>query len=71
MTNSNYICILEAANEAELHLFIDRAIKKNILYSIFREPDLNDAITAIALAPGNNSKKICSRLKLAGGLDNK
>lgn len=64
MENSNYICILECPEDQLLKL-IDKAKAKNINYSLFKEPDLNDQITAIALEPSLNSKKLCSNFKLA------
>jgi len=63
--NSNYLGLLSVANEIELNNLIENAREQNINVSIFREPDIGDQITAIALAPGARTKKLCSRLKLA------
>ena len=65
MQQSNYICILEALDEAALHALIAEATKQEIKFSIFREPDMGDQITAITFAPGIESKKLCAKLKLA------
>ena len=62
---SNYLAVLSVQNEQELLNLIDKATKKDVRYSIFFEPDLKYAVTAIALAPGVNSKKLCNKLKLA------
>jgi hypothetical protein len=62
---SNYLVILSVKNEYELNKLIEKAILKNIKFSIFREPDINNQVTAIALEPGIHTKKLCSRLKLA------
>lgn len=62
---SNYLCMLAAANEVELRKLIERAEMQNIKISIFREPDIDNQITAIALEPSCKSKKLCSGLKLA------
>lgn len=62
MNNSNFICVLENNN---LNSLIEKAKYYNISFSIFKEPDLDYQITAIALAPGSMTKKICSSLKLA------
>lgn len=62
---SNYLCMLAANNEAELMKLIDKAVAQDIKFSIFREPDIDDQITAIALEPGCKSKKLCSNLRLA------
>lgn len=63
--NSNYLCFLAVRNENHLKELIDKAREKNIPISIFREEDLNDEITAIALSPCKQSKKLCQKLSLA------
>ena len=65
MEASNYICILSVESENEISEILMKAIDKNITHSVFREPDFDDSITAIALEPGPISKKLCSKLKLA------
>ncbi|CAB4197008.1 Peptidyl-tRNA hydrolase, PTH2 [uncultured Caudovirales phage] len=65
MNNSNYICLLSANNEHELNMLLEKANLHNIKLSVFREPDIYNQITAIALAPGVKSKKLCNNLKLA------
>lgn len=62
---SNYLGFLSVSNEHELCSLIQKAIEKDIKFSIFREPDIDNQITAIALAPGEKTKKLCSRLNLA------
>ena len=62
---SNYLGLLSVANEYELGRLIEKAIEYGIKFSIFREPDIDNQITAIALSPGPKSKKLCSNLKLA------
>lgn len=62
---SNYLGLLSVADEQELISLIEQASQKGIKFSVFREPDINDQITAVALEPGNKSKKLCSHLKLA------
>jgi len=63
--NSNYLGFLSVMNEQELIALSEQAAEKDIKFSIFREPDIDNAITAIALEPGNKSKKLCCNLKLA------
>lgn len=62
---SNYLGFLSVHNEQELQLLIQKAYERNIKCSVFREPDIDNQITAIALAPGEQTKKLCSRLPLA------
>ncbi len=62
---SNYLALLEVANEQELLELIQQAEDRKLRYSIFFEPDLKYEITALALEPGPSSKKLCSKLKLA------
>jgi hypothetical protein len=62
---SNYLGLLSVADEKELTDLIEQATYHNIPFSVFREPDVDNQITAIALAPGTKSKKLCSRLPLA------
>ncbi len=65
MDISNYIAILNIENEEKLIKLIGWAQIKNIKFSIFRESDLDNQITAVTLEPGELSKKLCSNLKLA------
>jgi hypothetical protein len=46
-------------------VILERAKQKDILFTTFREPDIDDALTAIALEPGEASRKLCSSLPLA------
>lgn len=63
--NSNYLGFLSVANEQELHRLAERAALLGLKHSVFKEPDIGDQVTAIALEPGAKSKKLCSNLKLA------
>ena len=62
---SNDLGLLSVADEQELNMLIEQATAHDIHFSIFREPDVENQITAIALAPGQKTKKLCSRLPLA------
>lgn len=62
---SNYLGLLSVKDEQSLLNLIEKASKNDISYSIFFEPDLQYEITAVALAPGKATKKICSSFKLA------
>ena len=67
MNVSDYICVLHIDNEEELQKLLNKAHGKGITCASFREPDLDDALTAICLEPGNRSKSLCKNLKLAFG----
>lgn len=62
---SNYLGFLSVCNEYELLSLAEKALSLGIECSVFREPDIDNQVTAIAFAPGNKSKKLCSNLKLA------
>jgi peptidyl-tRNA hydrolase len=62
---SNYLGFLSVSNEEELIRLANKATMLEIKCSMFREPDLDNQVTAIAIAPGKRSKKLCSNLKLA------
>ena len=63
--NSNYLGLLSVANEDELEKLIYKASSKDIRFSVFREPDIGNKITAIALEPCDWSRRLCSSLRLA------
>lgn len=65
MIESNYIAVLNGSDEEDLLRLIERARLEGIKCSIFREPDIGDQITAVALEPGSKSKKLCSNYQLA------
>ena len=62
--NSNYLVQLSASNEDELLKLIEKCEKLEIAYTVFREPDLNDSLTAIAIEPSPLTKKVVSHLTL-------
>lgn len=64
MELSNYICILEIEEE-KVPNFIEKIISSQVNFSVFKEPDLDNRVTSIALEPGTLSKKLCANLRLA------
>jgi peptidyl-tRNA hydrolase len=62
---SNYICLLAVDSEDKLKSILDKADKKEIKSAYFLESDLDNSLTAIALAPGTPSRKLLSNTKLA------
>jgi len=63
--NSNYICLLAVANEAQLIELCFKSEKLGLRFSKFFESDLNNALTAICIEPGQLTKKLLSSIKLA------
>lgn len=64
--SSNYLALLAVENEKDLLSLLEKAEERNILCSYFREPDLDDEITAIVLEPGVDSRRLTSYIKLMG-----
>jgi peptidyl-tRNA hydrolase len=61
--SSNTLVLLEVPNKLELIRLHHQARQAGIAHSVFREPDLRDALTAIALGP--SGRELCSGLPLA------
>jgi peptidyl-tRNA hydrolase len=64
-SKSNYLGLLSVKDEYDLKDMILKASHCGIKYAVFREPDIGNQITAIALEPGSKAKKLCARLPLA------
>jgi hypothetical protein len=65
-TKSNYLALLTVANEEALTNLVTRAILTGIKYAIFREPDLNNEITAVTFEPSDKARKLTSSCPLLG-----
>ena len=63
--NHKNLVILAAENESALIDLFKRSRELDIRSVMFREPDLNDEVTAIALEPGDKTYKLTSTLPLA------
>src|SRR5690348_12155698 len=61
---SNYLVLLSVEDETTLRELFTRAKEIGIKCSWFKEPDLDNQITAITLEPGDKSSKFCARLPL-------
>lgn len=61
--SSNHLVLLVVKDESELVGLAARAYRKNLKFSLFREPDRSDELTALALEPRASS--LCSKLRLA------
>lgn len=64
---SNYLALLSTSDEKSLQKLANKARDRGIRVSEFREPDIGDQLTAIALEPGEMSMRICRGLPLALG----
>lgn len=62
--DSNYLVMLSVENETNLLKLIEKCEAKKLAYTVFQEPDLNNAITAIAIEPSEITQKLVSNLPL-------
>jgi len=46
-------------------MLVKKAEERGLQISQFREPDMNNALTAITLEPGDRSRRLCRGLGLA------
>ena len=65
-SKSNYLALLTVSDELELNKLIEKAKIRNIKFTVFREPDIQNQITAIAFEPSDNSRKLTSSCRLLG-----
>ena len=64
--DSNTVVCLAASDETHLRSIATKLQSKNIDVSLFTEPDLNDQLTAIAISPSREARKMLSYLPKAG-----
>lgn len=62
---SNYLAMLSTEDESSLIYIIEKCHERGLSVSVFREPDIGNQITAIAIEPSSRTKKICGSLPLA------
>lgn len=65
-TKSNYLALLTVADEEALIKLINKAITSDIKFTLFREPDLGNEITAVAFEPSDKARKLTSSCPLLG-----
>lgn len=63
--NSNYVAVLAVPNEIELMRLIVAATDNHIKHCAFREPDLDNRYTAIAIEASQASRTLTKNLKSA------
>lgn len=64
-TKSNYLVLLSVENEMELMKLLIVAADLGLRWSAFCEPDIDGAITAIAIEPHPKAAELCKSLPLA------
>jgi len=64
---SNTLALLSVLDETALKRLANKADDLDLKLSLFREPDLGNSLTAIALEPGPRSQRLCRNLPLALG----
>lgn len=63
--NSNYLAYLSVKDESDLLFLIEKAHSRGISISIFREPDIDNQVTAIAIEPSGEARRLCRNLPCA------
>ena len=64
--NSNYLAVLTVEDESQLIKLITKAILLGIKHTVFREPDIDNQITAVAFEPSEQARKLTSSCPLLG-----
>jgi peptidyl-tRNA hydrolase len=62
---SNTLALLAVPDEPALEDLVVQAEQQGLRCARFREPDLGDALTAVAIEPGDVARRLCRRLPLA------
>lgn len=63
---SNYLVMLTVADERELERLADELLQAEADPCIFREPDLNDSLTALCCLDGPASRRLTRALPMLG-----
>lgn len=63
---SNSLIVLTAADTTALSALLERAHHRGLTVTAFREPDLGDELTALAIAPSAETRRLLSNLPLCG-----
>ena len=62
---SNTLAMLAVPDERALRRLLVRAEDRDLRSAAFREPDLDNALTAVAIEPSPEAQKLCRNLPLA------
>jgi len=63
---SNRLVLVRVEGEPALRCLLEEARVLGLSASAFVEPDLDNALTSIALEPGAKASRLCRRLPLLG-----
>lgn len=63
-TNSNYLVSLAVENEKDLKSLIRDCCRNELAITVFREPDIGNQITAIAIEPSPITQKLVRKIPL-------
>jgi peptidyl-tRNA hydrolase len=63
--DSNFLVVVAVPDELALAELAARAGEEGLAASIVREPDLENTITAVALQPGDEARRLCANFPLA------
>lgn len=66
LRDSQFLVVVSVPDEQALMDLTYAADDRDIITHLWREPDLRDQATAVALAPVPATMKLCSNLPLAG-----
>ena len=59
-----YLVVLSTTNEKQLEKLADQFKEKNLAYVAFREPDIGNELTAVAVENHEDAYKLTSQLPL-------
>lgn len=62
---SNHLALLSVEDESSLCALVQDADDAGLRWSAFREPDIGDRVTAIAIEPHPKTRAVCKGLPLA------
>jgi peptidyl-tRNA hydrolase len=66
LQNSQYLVIVSVPDEAALIGLTTRALEQDLACSLWAEPDMRGAKTALAIQPGAVARRLCANLPLHG-----
>jgi hypothetical protein len=64
---SNTLALLAVPDERALKALVSRAFDRGLKMGVFEEPDLGGQVTAVALEPSSEARRLCRSLPLALG----